>query len=98
MAGNEVIAKHLHASGVLADCRGRLKGFMVNHDTGTSGNIILYDNDSSASGSVVMEVDEKGAGAFGMEIPGDGIIFDDGLYVSLPSNTSITVFVQLGGR
>ena len=98
MAGNEVIAKHLHASGVLADCRGRLKGFMVNHDTGTSGNIILYDNDSSASGSVVMEVDEKGAGTFGMEIPGDGIIFDDGLYVSLPSNTSITVFVQLGGR
>jgi len=98
MAGNEVIAKHLHASGVLANCRGRLKGFMVNHDSGTSGNIILYDNDSAASGDVVMEVDEKGAGTFGMEIPGDGIIFDNGLYVSLPANTSITVFVQLGGR
>ena len=98
MAGNEVIAKHLHASGVLANCRGRLKGFMVNHDSGTSGNIILYDNDSAASGDVVMEVDEKSAGAFGMEIPGDGIIFDNGLYVSLPANTSITVFVQLGGR
>jgi hypothetical protein len=98
MAGNEVIAKHLHASGVLADCRGRLKGFIVNHDTGTSGHIVLYDNDSAASGAVVLEIDEKGAGTFGMEIPGDGIIFDDGLYVSLPSNTSITVFVQLGGR
>jgi len=33
-----------------------------------------------------------------MEIPGDGIIFDNSLYVSLPLNTSITVFVQLGGR
>lgn len=98
MAGNEVIAKHLNASGVLADCRGRLKGFIVNHDTGTSGHIILYDNDSAASGTVVLEVDEKGAGTFGIEIPGDGIIFDNGLYVSLPSNTSITVFVQLGGR
>ena len=98
MAGNEVIAKHLHVSGVLANCRGRFKGFMVNHDSGTSGNIILYDNDSAASGDVVMEVDEKGAGAFGMERPGDGIIFDNGLYVSLPANTSITVFVQLGGR
>ena len=98
MAGNEVTAKHLHASVVLANCRGRLKGFMVNHDSGTSGNIILYDNDSAASGDVVMEVDEKSAGAFGMEIPGDGIIFDNGLYVSLPANTSITVFVQLGGR
>jgi hypothetical protein len=98
MAGNEVIAKHLHASGVLANCRGRLKGFIVNHDSGTSGNIILYDNDSAASGDVVLEVDEKSTGAFGMEIPGDGIIFDNGLYVSLPLNTSITVFIQLGGR
>ena len=98
MAGNEVIAKHLHASGVLANCRGRLKGFIINHDSGTSGNIILYDNDSAASGDVVMEVDEKGAGTFGMTVPGDGIIFDNGLYVSLPANTSITVFIQLGGR
>jgi hypothetical protein len=98
MAGNEVTAKHLHASGVLANCRGRLKGFIVNHDSGTSGNIILYDNDSAASGSVVLEVDEKSIGTFGMQIPGDGIIFQDGLYVTLPANTSITVFIQLGGR
>ena len=98
MAGNEVIAKHLHATGVLADGRGRLKGFIFNQDSGTSGNIMLYDNDSAASGTVVMEVDEKGTGTFGMEIPGDGIIFDNGLYVTLPANTSITVFIQLGGR
>lgn len=98
MAGNEVTAKHLHVSGVLANCRGRLKGFIVNHDSGTSGNVILYDNDSAASGSVVLEVDEKSIGTFGMQIPGDGIIFQDGLYVTLPANTSITVFIQLGGR
>ena len=98
MAGNEVIAKHLHASGVLANCRGRLKGFIVNHSSGSSGDIILYDNDSAASGNVVMEIDEKSTGTFGMDIPGDGIIFDSGLYVSLPANTSITVFIQLGGR
>lgn len=98
MAGNEVISKHLHASGVLADCRGRFKGFIVNHDTGASGHIILYDNDSAASGDVLIEVDEKGAGTFGMEIPGDGIIFENGMYASLPDSTSITVFVQLGGR
>ncbi len=40
----------------------------------------------------------EGSGTFGMEIPGDGIIFDNGLYVTLPANTSITVFIQLGGR
>lgn len=98
MAGNEVIAKHLHASGVLAECRGRLKGFIANHDSGATGHIILYDNDSAASGSSVLEIDEKGTGTFSMNIPGDGIIFENGLYVVLPSNTSLTVFVQLGGR
>lgn len=98
MAGNEVIAKHLHASGVLAECRGRLKGFVVNHASGSVGHVNLYDNDSAASGSSVLEIDEKSQETFSMNIPGDGIIFENGLYVAMPSNTSITVFVQLGGR
>jgi hypothetical protein len=98
MAGNEVISKHLHASGSLADCRGRFKGFVVTHGSGASGNILLYDNAAAASGDIVLEIDEKPTGTFGMEIPGDGIIFQNGLFVSLPSNTSLTVFIQLGGR
>jgi len=98
MAGNEVTTAHLHASGSLANCRGRLKGFIANHKTGASGDIIIYDNASAASGAVVLEVDESVAGPLAYEIPGDGIIFENGLYVSLPANTSMTVFVQLGGR
>ena len=98
MAGNEVTSVHIHASGSLADCRGRLKGFIANHKTGATGDIIIYDNVSAASGTVVIEVDETVAGPLAYEIPGDGIIFDDGLYASLPANTSLTVFIQLGGR
>lgn len=98
MAGNEVTSAHVHASGSLANCRGRLKGFIANHKTGATGDIIVYDNASAASGDVLIEVDETVAGPLAYEIPGDGIIFENGLYVSLPANTSITVFVQLGGR
>ena len=98
MAGNEVTSVHLHASGSLASCRGRLKGFVANHKTGSSGDIIIYDKASAASGAVLMEVDETVPGALAFEIPGDGIIFENGLYASLPSNTSLTLFVQVGGR
>ena len=54
MAGNEVISVHINASGSLANCNGRLKGFITNHKTGASGDIIIYDNASAASGDVVM--------------------------------------------
>lgn len=98
MAGNEVISRHVHASGGLADCRGRLKGLVITHKTGSTGDIILYDNSSAAAGAVLVEVDETTAGTFTIDVPGDGIIFEDGVYASLPANTSLTVFVQLGGR
>ena len=98
MAGNEVIAKHIHASGSLADCRGRFKGFIVAHKTGVNDEILIYDNASAASGTVLLEIDETTAGTITYRIPGDGIIFENGLYADMPANTTLTVFIQLGGR
>ena len=94
MAGNEVVAKHTHTSASLATGRGRFMGFLINHSTGASGDTVIYDNASAASGTEVLEIDEKTAGLFGMELPGDGILFYNGLYVDLPANTTITVFIQ----
>ncbi len=94
MAGNEVKSVHRHDSGTFASGRGRLMGFLVNHDSGASGDIVIYDNSSAASGDEVLEIDEKTAGMFGMEIPGDGILFYNGLYATLPANTSLTLFIQ----
>jgi hypothetical protein len=94
MAGNEVKAVHLNASGSAATGRGRLKGFLVNHDTGASGVTLIYDNASAASGPVLLELDDTDRNIFGMEIPGDGIIFENGLYVDLATATTLTLFVQ----
>ena len=95
MAGNEVKAKHTHTSASLLTGRGRLMGLVVNHKTGVTDNILLYDN-TAASGSVILEVDESVAGTFDIMIPGDGILYETGVYVSVPANTSITIFYQQG--
>jgi len=94
MARNEVKAVHRHDSGSFASGRGRLMGFMVNHETGATGQAIIYDNASAASGVIVLEIDESSKGFFGMEIPGDGIFFENGLYGTLPNGVTLTLFVQ----
>ncbi len=94
MAGNEVKQVHRHDSGTFAAGRGRLTGFLINHATGSSGDVIVYDNPSAASGDEVLEIDEKTAGLFGMEIPGDGILFYNGLYATIPANVTLSLFIQ----
>ncbi len=94
MAGNEVVAVHRHTTGSFATGRGRLMGFLINHSSGATGDVILYDNASASSGSEVLEIDEKTQGLFGMELPGDGILFYNGLYATLPANITLTVFIQ----
>ena len=69
-------------------------GFIINHDTGATDQAFIYDNASAASGTVILELDESGKGVFGMEIPGDGIIFENGLWGVVPDNVTLTLFVQ----
>ena len=51
----------------------------------TSGNVTIY-------GEVLMEVDCYNATAFTVNIPGDGIVAANGIYVGLPTSVSATVF------
>jgi len=95
MAGNEVKSLHRHSSASYIAGRGRLMGLVVTHKTGTTGDIIVYDN-TSASGDEILEVDETTTGTISINIPGDGILYFTGLYVSMPSNTSVTIFYQQG--
>lgn len=92
MAGREVRSVHTHTSAALLTKRHRIMGVTFTHGTGVSGNIILYDNATAASGPVVLEIDETAQGTEDIHIPGDGILAKNGLYASLPANTSVTVF------
>ena len=71
-----------------------MRGVVVNTSSGATGNVIFYDNASAASGTVLLEVDEKAQGMTDIIIPGDGILAKNGIYVSLPSNVTATVFYE----
>ena len=94
MAGNDVLSAHSHTSAALINRRCRLRGVVINTDSGSTGDVIFYDNASAASGTVLLEVDEKSQGMLDIIIPGDGILAKNGVYVSLPSNVTATIFYE----
>lgn len=94
MAGNDVLSSHAHTSSALVARRARLRGVVVNTASGATGNVVFYDNASAASGSVLLEVDEKSQGMTDIIIPGDGILAKNGIYVSLPANVTATAFYE----
>ena len=94
MAGNDVLSAHSHTSATLIGRRCRLRGVVVNTASGATGDVVFYDNASAASGTVLIEVDEKSQGMTDIIIPGDGILAKNGVYVSLPANVSATIFYE----
>ena len=94
MAGNDVLSAHATVSSALINRRCRLRGVVVNTASGASGDVLFYDNAAAASGSVLLEVDEKAQGTVDIIIPGDGILAKNGVYVSLPANVSATIFYE----
>jgi hypothetical protein len=51
----------------------------------TSGNVTMYKK-------LLMEVDAYNPTAFSVNVPGQGILATDGIYVALPSSVTATVF------
>ena len=51
----------------------------------TSGNVTMYS-------TILLEVDTYNTNAFMVNIPGEGIVAENGIYVGLVSNISATVF------
>ena len=94
MVGSEVTAFHSHSSAALVQRRCRLQGIVLTYESGSSGHAVFYDNDSAASGKVLLETDLTTQGTDEVYIPGDGILAKNGVYASLPSNTSVTLFVE----
>ena len=94
MAGNDVLSAHAHTSAALINRRCRLRGVVINTSSGGSGDVVFYDSASAASGTVLLEVDEKAQSTVDIIIPGDGILAKNGVYVLLPSNVTATIFYE----
>ena len=88
---NDVFPKHRNSSGQLFTGPSRLGGYQVKPG-GTAGSILFYDN-TSATGTPVMEVDlTVNTAVISTLIPGTGIRFSTGCYVTLPAGSAITIF------
>jgi len=89
----DVKAAHLDGNATVFSGPTRVKGYQV-APGGTAGEIQFYDTTSnSATGTnrLTLHVTTNTA-VIATLIPGEGVRFDNGVYVSLPANSSITVF------
>ena len=88
----DVKATHIDASGVVYAAPTRVKGYAISPG-GTAGEVIFYDNATTNSGAVRFTLNVSTNQALdSLAIPGEGIRFDNGVYVSMPANTHLTVF------
>jgi len=94
MAGNEVTSFYSQTSAALVSRRCRLQALVLTYESGATGHVVLYDNESEASGKVLLRVDETSQGMDEVYIPGDGILAKKCVYASIPDNTTISVFVE----
>jgi hypothetical protein len=92
MMQTDVKATHLDASGIIFAGTCRVKGYSVSPG-GTAGEIEFYDNASAASGTIRLTLNISTNQALdSLAIPGEGIKFFNGVYVSMPANAHLTVY------
>ena len=88
----DVLATHIDASGVIFAGPTRVKGYSL-APGGTAGEVIFYDNPSAGSGTVRLTLNIQVNQALdSLAIPGEGIRFDNGVYVVMPANAHLTVY------
>ena len=91
MMQTDVKSAHLEATGPLVSGRVRLKGYQC-LSGGTAGDIIFTDGTATGLERLRFNVPANTNNPFANLIPGEGILFEDGVYVTLPTATKVTIF------
>jgi hypothetical protein len=91
MMQTDVKASHVEATGTMVTGRTRVKGYQC-LSGGTAGDIVFRDG--GASGAILLEfnVPANTNNPFANIIPGEGILFQTDVHVTLPTAAKITVF------
>lgn len=86
----DVLSAHTEATGTMVSARTRLKGYQC-ISGGTAGDIIFRDG--GASGTIRLRFNiGTGTQPIGLPIPGQGILFNTDIHVTLPTAAKVTVF------
>ena len=88
----DVKAGHRDTSGVLYVGRTRVKGYQI-APGGTAGEIQFWDNATTNAGKEAITINiTTNAAVIATLIPGEGVLFENGVYIVLPTSAAITVF------
>lgn len=87
----DVRSSHVEATGTMVSGRVRVKGYQC-LSGGTAGDIIFRDG--GASGPILLQfnVPANTNNPFANLIPGEGILFETDVHVTVPTSTKVTVF------
>jgi hypothetical protein len=91
MQQTDVRSSHVEATGTMVSGRVRVKGYQC-LSGGTAGDIIFRDG--GASGQILLQfnVPANTNNPFANLIPGEGILFETDVHVTVPTSTKVTVF------
>jgi hypothetical protein len=86
----DVRAVHTEATGTVVASRTRVKAYHC-ISGGTAGDVIFRDG--GASGPILLQFNiATGTQPITMTIPGQGILFNTNVHVTLPATAKVTVF------
>ena len=88
----DVKSKYSASSGVLVDYRARLKAIFFSIETTGTTPINFYDSASTATGTAVFAVGTTGTGGNTVLIPGEGVLFENGIAVNVGDADNVTIF------
>jgi hypothetical protein len=91
MMQTDVKANHVEATGTMVSGRTRVKGYQC-LSGGTAGDIIFRDGGASGTIRLQFNVPANTNNPFANIIPGEGILFETDVHVTLPTAAKVTVF------
>ena len=87
----DVKANHLEATGTVVSSRTRIKGYQF-LSGGTAGDIVFRDGGASGTIRLQFNIAAAPTNALSTLIPGEGILFNTDVHITLPATAKITVF------
>jgi hypothetical protein len=90
MMQTDVKAVHTEATATIVSGRTRVKGYQC-ISGGTAGDIVFRDGGASGVERLRFNI-STGTQPIGLAIPGEGILFDTSVHVTLPTAAKVTVF------
>ena len=91
MMQTDVKAAHVEATGTMVTGRTRVKGYQC-LSGGTAGDVIFRDGGATGVIRLQFNVPANTNNPFANIIPGEGILFETSVHVTVPTSTKVTVF------